>query len=146
MTTPTNTRTARHPTINYRAVLVAAVAALVASSVYYILLGGAYQALRPDPSTADPQAWKIVGQLARNIVMITVLAVVMRRLRISTVRDALGLAGLIWIGFQAVAVSGSVIHEQYPLGLFALHIGDALLTTVLSALILHAMRRGTPDG
>lgn len=44
--------------------------------------------------------------------MITVLAVVMRRLRISTVRDALGLAGSIWIGFQAVAVSGSVIHER----------------------------------
>ena len=31
---------------------------------------------------------------------------------------------------------GSVVHEHYPLGLYLLHVGDALMTTLIMALIL----------
>ena len=47
-----------------------------------------------------------------------------------------------WFGFQAMAVAGSVLHEGYPLGLYLIHVGDALQATLLMALILTAWRRG----
>jgi Protein of unknown function (DUF1761) len=54
----------------------------------------------------------------------------------------MGVGLVVWLGFQAMAVLGSVLHEQYPLGLYAIHIGDALATTLAMALILGAWRRG----
>jgi Protein of unknown function (DUF1761) len=48
---------------------------------------------------------------------------------------------LVWVGFQAAAVAGSVLHENYPLGLYLIHVGDALQATLLMALILTAWRR-----
>lgn len=119
------------------------VATLSASSLYYGLLGGVYQSLRPDPSSAiaSPQVWEVGGQLVRNVVEILAIAWIMQRLRIATCRGAVGLGLVLWLGFQAMAVAGSVLHEHYPLGLFALHIGDALMTTLISVLMLHAWRR-----
>jgi hypothetical protein len=49
---------------------------------------------------------------------------------------------LVWFGFEAMAVVGSVLHEDYPLGLYLIHVGDALQATLLMALILTAWRRG----
>jgi Protein of unknown function (DUF1761) len=46
----------------------------------------------------------------------------------------LGLA--VWIGFQATSIVGSVIHEHYPLKLYAIHSGDALAKTLVMAVIL----------
>src|SRR5215207_11466045 len=40
-----------------------------------------------------------------------------------------------------MAVVGSVLHEEYPLGLYLIHVGDALQATLLMALILGAWRR-----
>jgi hypothetical protein len=38
-------------------------------------------------------------------------------------------------------VVGSVLHEDYPLGLYMIHVGDALQAILLMALILGAWRR-----
>jgi hypothetical protein len=46
-----------------------------------------------------------------------------------------------WFGFEAMAVAGSVLHEDYPLGLYLIHVGDALQATLLMAFILGAWRR-----
>lgn len=143
MSNTTSTVAGSRLAINYWAVLAAALATLFASSLYYGSLGGIYQSLSPDPSAAiaTPQPWEIGGQLARNIVEILVIAWIMQRLRIATWRDAVGLGLLLWLGFQAMAVAGSVLHEHYPLGLFALHIGDALVTTLISVVVLHAWQK-----
>jgi len=130
--------------VNYWAVLVAAVTSFVASAVYYIMLGNAYLTLRGiDPSTAEmtPQAWQIVAQFARNLVVASVLAYVLSRLEVTTRTSALRVGLLVWLGFQAMAVAGSVLHEDYPLGLYAIHVGDALQATLLMALILGTWRR-----
>ena len=55
--------------------------------------------------------------------------------------DALWLGLLVWVGFQAMAVVGSVLHENYPLGLYLIHVGDALQATLTMALILGTWRR-----
>jgi hypothetical protein len=132
--------------INYWAVAVAAAATLVTSSVWYIVFGNAWLTLRGmDPSTADmsPEVWVIAGQFARNLVVAVVLAFLLRRLGTATWGGALRLGLLVWVGFEAMAIAGSVLHEQYPLGLYAIHVGDALLGTLTMTLILGLWRRGT---
>jgi len=132
--------------INSWAVVVAAAATLVASSVWYAVFGNAWLTLRGiDPSTADltPAVWVLVGQYARNLVVALVLAVLLRRLGIVTWGGALRLGLLVWVGFEAMAIAGSVLHEQYPLGLYAIHVGDALLGTVTMTLILGRWPRAT---
>jgi hypothetical protein len=88
-----------------------------------------------------PGAWEIVGQVARNVVEAVVLATLLKWLKVETVRRALRVGLLVWLGFQAMAVLGSVLHEQYPFGLYLLHTGDALMTTVITVLILGRWRR-----
>ena len=132
--------------INYWAVAVAAAATLVASSVWYIVFGNAWLTLRGlDPSTADttPAVWVLVAQFARNLVVAVVLAFLLRRLGTATLGGALRLGLLVWVGFEAMAIAGSVLHEQYPLGLYAIHVGDALLGMLLMTLILGLWRRET---
>jgi hypothetical protein len=132
--------------MNYWAIGVAAVAALVVSSVWYIALGDVYlellQGIDSPAAQADPAVAAVVGQVVRNLVVASVLAYLLRRLQVVTWAGALGVGLVVWLGFQAMAVLGSVLHEQYPLGLYALHVGDALVTTLAMAFILGAWQRG----
>lgn len=83
----------------------------------------------------------MVGQLGHNLVIAFALACVLARLEVRTRKDALRVGLLVWVGFQAAAVAVSVLHENYPLGLYLIHVGDALQATLLMALILTAWRR-----
>lgn len=116
-------------------VVVAAVATLIASSLYYAVFGSVYQQLRGG-TTTTPDPLTAIAQLGRNVVVAAVLATLLHRLAITTRGGALRVGMLVWLGFQAMAVLGSVIHEQYPFGLYLLHTGDALLTSLTMALIL----------
>ena len=130
--------------VNYWAVLVAAVAVLVTSVLWYVVFGNAWLRLRGiDPDTAEltPPVWQMAGQFARNLVVATVLDHLLRWLEVATWKRALQVGLLVWFGFEAMAVAGSVLHEGYPLGLYLIHVGDALQATLLMALILTAWRR-----
>ena len=125
--------------INYRAVAVAAAVPLVVSSVWYIIFGNAWLTLRGlDPGTTDttPEAWVLIAQFARNVAEAAVLAILLRRVGTATWGGALRLGLLAWFGLQAMTIAGSVLHEQYPLGLYAIHVGDALVTTLVMVSIL----------
>lgn len=113
----------------------AAVATMFVSSIYYILLGDVYQSLRGGTEMST-ELWPIAAQLGRNLIVATVLAILLVRLRVTTRGAAIKAGALLWLGFQAMAVLGSVIHEGYSLGLYVLHTGDALLTTMIMALIV----------
>jgi hypothetical protein len=124
--------------VNYPAIVVAAVLAFVASALYYSVLGPLWLELRGlDPSTAArPQVWEVLGQLARNLVVASALAYLLARLDVAGWRGALRLGIWVWLGFEAMAIVGSVLHEGYPLGLYAVHVGDELMTTLLMAVVL----------
>lgn len=121
-------------------VLVAAVATIFVSSLYYIVLGDVYADLRGG-ATLSTELWPIAVQLVRNLVVATVLATLLARLGVTTRGAALRVGVLVWFGFQAMEVLGSVIHEGYPFGLYLLHIGDALVTTLVMALVLVRRRK-----
>jgi hypothetical protein len=40
-----------------------------------------------------------------------------------------------------MAIAGSVIHEGYPLTLYAIHTGDALVTTLLMSFVIGFWRQ-----
>jgi Protein of unknown function (DUF1761) len=118
----------------------AAVVPLATSTIWYAVFGGAYAALLaahglPLPS-GEPAVWQVVGQLARNGVVVAALAVLMGRLGVTDGAGAARVGLLVWLGFQAMEVFGSVLHEQYPVGLYLIHIGDALQTTLVMALLV----------
>jgi hypothetical protein len=130
--------------LNYWAIVAGTAATLLVSSVWYTVLGEAYLELRGLDSAAEltPEAGALAGQVLRSLVVATVLAHLLRRLQVTSWMAALRVGLLVWLGLQAMAVLGSVLHEQYPLGLYAIHVGDALVTTLTMTLILGTWRRG----
>jgi len=129
--------------VNYVAVAVAAGAAFVASAAYYTLLAGTWLSLRglAAGSAPRPGVGEVAGQYLRNLVVATAFAYLLNRAGHRSVLVSLKTAVVVWAGFQAMAIAGSVLHEGYPVGLFLLHAGDALMTTLLMALIVGGRRR-----
>ena len=131
--------------INYLAVIAAAVAALIQGALWYsVLFGSQYLSLRGiDPAAmADmrPPVWEMVFEFVRCLVVAAILAGFLVRLDIASFTGALLLALALWVGFQAMAILGAVIHEGYSWRLYAIHTGDALVKIVLMSLILVASR------
>jgi hypothetical protein len=87
------------PGIHYSAVLVAAVAAFVASSVYYIVFGKALAALLPADSFATDMrkvpAWKKAAEFVRGLVVAFVVASFVAQFGVVEWKGALRLAVLV---------------------------------------------------
>jgi Protein of unknown function (DUF1761) len=133
--------------VNYWAVAVAAVIFFVIGAVWYspMLFGNAYMRLRginPDAMTdSNIPIGEIVGEFVRGLVVAYVLA---RLLVLLGVNNWLGAAQLgiwLWIGFPAMVLMSSVIHENVPWQLAAIHAGDWLVKILLMAVILDVWRR-----
>jgi hypothetical protein len=133
--------------MNYWAVVVAAVAAFVVGAVWYspLLFGKAYMTLRGlNPGAmADmrPPAGELLGEFGRNVVIAYVLARFVVRLGVVDWMGAVQLGLWVGIGFQAMLLIGAVLHEKMPWKLYAIHAGDALVKTLLMAVILGVWRR-----
>ncbi len=127
--------------INYLAVVVAAVAAFVVSSVWYGVLGS--QLARLNDAYADsarPPAWKVIMELVRSLVVAAVLAGLAVEVGIAGWAGAVVLGLALWIGFPVVLLIGSVIHENVPWKLAAIHAGDWLVKLVVIAVIVGVWR------
>jgi hypothetical protein len=126
--------------IGHFRVLLAALAALVSGALWYspLLFGGAWLQLRgmDVEVPATPADWQIAAQFFRDLLVAYVLAWLIARIGARTPGQACRLAALIWLGFQAMQILGSVIHEGYPIELYAIHAGDALVKSLLMAAVL----------
>jgi hypothetical protein len=133
--------------MNYWAVVVAAVAAFVVGAVWYgpLLFGKAHMTLRGlNPGAmADvrPPAGELLGEFVRNVVIAYVLAHFVVRLGVVDWMGAVQLGLWVGIGIQAMLLMGAVLHEKMPWRLYAIHAGDALVKTLLMAVILGVWRR-----
>ena len=125
--------------LNYLSVLVAAVAAFVVSSVWYTVFGNAWMELRDvDPATAanmGTPAWTMLFVIGQSLVVAFVLAYLVEHLGIVDWKGAVGLGALVWV-FPAMILLGSVVHENVPLMLAAIHAGDWLVKLLLITVIL----------
>jgi len=128
--------------LNYRAVVAAAVAAILIGALWYspLLFGNEYMVVRgANPSAAAGQSIssaEILSDVAKNAVVAFVLSRVVVRLGVVGWKDAVHLA--LWVrgGFQAMLLMGSVLHEKMPWTIYAFHAGDALVKTVVTSVIL----------
>jgi hypothetical protein len=122
------------------AVVAAAVAAFVLSSVWYTVLG--QRLARWSPAYADsarPTGAVVALELLRSLVVAAVLAVLAAAGDVDTWLEGAGLGLLAWVGFPLVILTGSVLHERYPWPLAATHLGDWLLKLVVVAAIVGAL-------
>lgn len=127
------------PDVNIWAVVAAAVAAFVLSGAWYAALGHRLAALHP--AYAEPgrsPGLTAVVELARNLVLALVTAGLVDRAEVSGLGGGLLLGLVLWIGFPAVLLTGSVFHEKAPPLLAAIHAGDWLLKLLAIAGILAA--------
>jgi len=128
--------------INYWAVIVAAVAAFIVGAAWYgpILFGKKYIALRgmnPDViKDMKPPVWELLGEFVRNLVIAYVLARFALQNEAINWMSAVQTGFWIWIGFQATLLMGSLLHEKMPFKLYIIHAGDALVKTLLMAVII----------
>jgi len=131
--------------INFLAVVVAAVAAFAASSVWYMVFGKErMKLLGNDPAAmADMRkvpAWKMPTEFVRGLIVAYVLARFVALLGIVEWRGAVQLGVWVWIGFPLMILVGSVMWDKRPWKLAAIHAGDWLLKVLLMAVILGVWR------
>ena len=119
-------------------ILLAAVLNLAVGAVWYgALFGGAAAALHPGYAVdAAPSAGVVAGEALRGLVLATGLAALIAWTGASGAWQVIGLAVLVWAGFQLGGFAGSVLHEGYPLRLYAIHMGDALLKAVVASFVI----------
>ena len=129
--------------LNYWAVIVAAIAAFVVSSLYYspLLLGNVWRSVDPVASVGmKPSMCKALAELARTFLITLVLARLIAMLGTADWKSALRLALWLWFGFSALMWSGAIMWEKTPWQIAAIHSGDWLIKTVLISVILGAWR------
>jgi hypothetical protein len=126
--------------VNYWAVLVAALAAFVAASVYYMAFARQLASLGSAAAGTRPQPWKMLVEFGKTLVLAAVVAGFAARMHITDAPGGLLLGLVAWIGFPVVLLAGSVMHENVPPKLAALHAGDWLVKLLLIGGIVGAWR------
>lgn len=131
-------------TINYVAVLVAAIANMALGSVWYspVLFGKTWIALTGlTPEKMQEAKARGMGKtyavaFLASLVLACVLAHAVELWAASTVGQALTLAFWAWLGFIAPVLLGSVLWEGKPVRLYVLNVSYYLVALVLMAAIL----------
>ncbi len=130
--------------MSYFPLLASAIAAFVASSVWYspLLFGKQFIELSGGVGPiAGPTVEKIVGEFGRNFILAYVLGRFVVLLEVVDWKGALNLGVWLWIGFPVLLLSGSVMWQNVPWMLAAIHAGDWLVKILLIAVILGVWRR-----
>jgi hypothetical protein len=126
------------------ALVVAVVAAFIASSLWYspLLFGREWVELSCPGVTTSPVPSKIALELIRSFVLAYVIARLVAAQKVIGLKSALGLGALLWLGFPVLLLSGSVMWQNVPLTLALIHAGDWLLKIFLMTVIVSAMGQG----
>ncbi len=127
-------------------IVAAAVAAFVASAVWYTVFGNAMADLSCTESAAAADSgtsvWTMLFVVAQSLVVAFMIAYFVSHLGIVSWEDAVRVGALVWV-FPAAILLGSVIHENVPLMLAGIHAGDWLVKLLLIAGIV-GVWRSTP--
>jgi len=91
--------------------------------------------------SAGPSVGKVVGELGRNLILAYVVGRFAVLLEVVDWKGALNLGVWLWIGFPVLLLSGSVMWQNVPWMLAAIHAGDWLVKILLIAVILGVWRR-----
>ncbi|HEV2750637.1 MAG TPA: DUF1761 domain-containing protein [Gemmatimonadales bacterium] len=136
--------------VNYLAVLVAAVAVFVLGWLWYsplVFFKPWMRARGMDPAAAMAGAKMPGGKLAVEFLRCLVLAYVIARfvalVGIHHWTNAVYFGFYLWIGFPVILLVGSVLWENVPWKVAAIHAGDWLVKLLVIPIIMSAWRSGT---
>src|SRR3989344_4058291 len=131
--------------VNFIAVIVAAIAAMVLGFLWYGPLFGRLWIRLSNFTQKDMEKAKAKGMgktylisFIAGIVMSFVLARLLQWTTTATMTAALQLGFWVWLGFIAPVILGAVLWEGKSVQLYALNVGFQLLHTLLMAAILVA--------
>ena len=122
------------------AVGVATIAAFLLSGAWYAVMPWPAPEARETPRADSPSPAVLVAEIARSAVVATVVAGLAVELGALSAGEGALLGFVLWVGFPAVLFAGSIIHERYPAGLAALHLGDWLFKLALIGAIVGALQ------
>ncbi len=125
--------------VNYLAIIVAAVAAFVASFAWYMILGrqlATVSAAFAQSQGQNRQPWKMLFVLGEHLVIALIIAYLVTRMGITSLAAALLLGFLLWLGLSAMQWVSSIVYEKEPVKKAAIHAGDWLLKLILISLIV----------
>lgn len=133
--------------VNYLAVVVAAVVVFVLGWLWYspLLFFKPWMRLRGlDPVAAMAGAkmpgGKLLIELVRCLVLAYVIALFVNHLSINSVMGAAHFGLLTWIGFPVIILTGSVLWENIPWKVAAIHAGDWLVKLLVISVIVTLWR------
>jgi hypothetical protein len=131
--------------VNYLHVLVAAVVVFVLGWLWYspLLFYKPWMRLRGlDPvaamAGAQMPAWKLLIEVGRCLVLAYVLARFVALLGVSSSMGAVHVGLLLWIGFPVILLAGSVLWDNVPWKVAAIHAGDWLVKMLVIPIIVSA--------
>ena len=127
--------------INYGAVVVAAIAAFLGSFVWYIVFGKELAKVSPAFAEQQPAVWKMLVVFAGSLILAFVVSYVIACIRDLDWMGAVGIGVLLWVGLSAVQWMSSMVWENVPLKMAAIHAGDWLMKLVIISAIVGAWRR-----
>ncbi len=133
------------PQINIAAVVVAAVASFAASGAWYAVLGNTVAQLQQQWRGAKaepdkPVVPEMLAFFATALVIAFATAFLVGLTDISGFVPAAGLGLLLWVGFCATQWIGSILGEDVPVQLAAIHAGDWLLHMLIITVIVAIWR------
>ncbi len=119
--------------VNFLAPAVIAVIAFFASSIWYspLLFGRQFLELSGATASPHPSALKALCELLRTFVLAYVIAWLVRRLNVTDWKSSLVLGLWLWVGFPVILLTGSMLWENVPWQLAAIHSGDWLIKLLL---------------
>lgn len=128
--------------IQYVAIIVGTILAVLFSALYYFILNKQVTALRATKlskkedtrTTITPN--KLIVEFVRTFVLGLVIAYAVQLLGLTAFDQAVVVAFWLWLGFPVVLLVGSVIHEHFPGRLAAIHAGDWLAKLLIFTTIL----------
>jgi len=119
--------------VNFIALAVLTLIAFVASSVWYspLLFGRQFLELSGATASPQPSPAKALLELLRTFVLGYVIARLMIRLNVMSLKDALEFGFWLWVGFPVILLTGSILWQNVPWQLAAIHSGDWLIKLLL---------------
>ena len=128
--------------VNYVALIVVAIIAFIASSIWYspLLFGKQFLALS-GMNAPSPSPIKAACELLRTFILAWVIAKIVLGLNLRDWKSALRLGILLWIGFPVILLTGSMLWQAVPWQLAAIHAGDWLIKLVLIPITAAVWRR-----
>ena len=127
--------------INYFALIVSALAAMVVGSLWYspVLFGKQWAQLRgvtPPKDGMKMPAREMILEFVATLVVAYVLDILVIAFGAHTPQAAILLALFVWLGFYVTQLLSEVLWEKKPFGVFLISAGARLVNLVLMALIL----------